>query len=998
MGHGEMGMLGGAGPQYPLPQPAAAPTPPPLPQLPPPPLPSKPPPLPPLPSRQALPGVEVQQLKDEALKLTQELIKQGADNEQLAYVLYTKHGVFKDLSTFAPKVKVGDPDPQLSAKLKALVSDLRLYNEKAKVWTKNAEEAKQEFATKFTELDKLIGGFNPHSDDFAKWKLDCGNALSSCDSWISDRMTRGLLGKRDLGDVQLQLNIMRHRFEDASHNFGAIVAQKTPPAPRPASPPPLLNPADWGKTPIDQVKQKLSQQAPGTYAIVDHPQIPGGKQIFYVSGNASAGADKLRQIDAIPDGIHGIKVSVGNFNGNVNRLEDLLKDPQFSTRLATPLVAPQPAATTNLQRISAQIAGLSNSTPLEEYEKLYKELGGLIDKKSSVYQDTTAEMSVQTNLINAFNARIKPQLDGLRAKLNAISENTPLSPDEVMKPITDVCDDLKAKCPELAKRSDFVAFKDFEVDAKLIDLKKAKGRELDIFQFKGPGAEVKVAEQLSDRYRICQQGLNVAAGEGWDSVQPSKLTDIKGVAEGMRLGRANIDVGVAAAQGRRGNMEDEHIATVLTVNINGMPKEIPLFGVFDGHGSKAKEGNPCSKFIAQQLPNYLMERLPAALGNASPQEQDVAIHNLLSTAFVELGDRYRAQEGANTKAGTTANIVMVIDGNLWTANVGDTRAILSVSDNGQGGNAIALSDDAKPAKYQKELEDRGGAVGGDRVYVDQGNFGVARSIEGNKDTAKVISARANITKVPLSSLPNGQGKLILACDGMWDMESSNQVAKTVQESQGMNGEALAAKLVGKAHANGSADNISCVVVDLAPLVAQAKAGGPQRAVPPPPPPLPRMAPLPAAKPEIPSPAVSPRGAAVSPEAAAFVEKADWKSVHGLEVYRMNTMLTEAGQGAFAIQRSATYGETIIHYVRTYAEQEHQERRDIAQFVIREGNVYRRDSSNKETPLLDQGANLLKLQHLRSYFLIQIWLSDLGRRFQDHRHRSHLLRLHCPVFS
>ncbi|OGN58689.1 MAG: hypothetical protein A3C42_01330 [Chlamydiae bacterium RIFCSPHIGHO2_02_FULL_45_9] len=52
------------------------------------------------------------------------------------------------------------------------------------------------------------------------------------------------------------------------------------------------------------------------------------------------------------------------------------------------------------------------------------------------------------------------------------------------------------------------------------------------------------------------------------------------------------------------------------------------------------------------------------------------------------------------QSGTTATVAMILDGKLWTANVGDSRTILD--------NGIQLSEDAKPTDthYRKGIENQ----------------------------------------------------------------------------------------------------------------------------------------------------------------------------------------------------------------------------------------------------------------------------------------------------
>lgn len=264
-------------------------------------------------------------------------------------------------------------------------------------------------------------------------------------------------------------------------------------------------------------------------------------------------------------------------------------------------------------------------------------------------------------------------------------------------------------------------------------------------------------------------------------------------------------VGIAHMRGIRPTMEDTHIATTLLLYYHEKVHQVRLYGIFDGHG-----GDACAKYLAKNLPSYLKTKLENALGKCSSKRaENAAIFNTLKLTFVELGAEYR--KSALVNGGSTANIVLIFKKTLWTANVGDTRSILVLND-----KAIALSEDAKPAleKYKRGVEKRQCVVlevnGIARV---EGILAIARAV-GHKEIASGVSPRSKVTKYSFQYSPKGRNYLVIACDGLWDVASSNQVALTVQQLSGNTPEQIAVHLIKKAFEAESTDNISALVAIL----------------------------------------------------------------------------------------------------------------------------------------------------------------------------------------
>lgn len=257
----------------------------------------------------------------------------------------------------------------------------------------------------------------------------------------------------------------------------------------------------------------------------------------------------------------------------------------------------------------------------------------------------------------------------------------------------------------------------------------------------------------------------------------------------------NIDgyeVGVSHFIGRRETMEDTHLATSFSLNIQGKVYPVQLFGIFDGHGDRT-----ASDFVSAQLKRELQRTLREF---STEGFSDAIIWNALKITCAKLNAKYQG------RGGTTATFAMILNNKLWTANVGDARTIVD--------NGVQLTLDAKPSDpyFQKGIRNMGGIVinvqGVDRVG---GRIAVARAIGDHE--VKGMIARSKIIGRPLSEFPKGS-HLILTCDGIFDVASTRQVAQAVRTNRHQSAKDLARNIVYSAFAANSTDNLSALVVKL----------------------------------------------------------------------------------------------------------------------------------------------------------------------------------------
>jgi len=244
-------------------------------------------------------------------------------------------------------------------------------------------------------------------------------------------------------------------------------------------------------------------------------------------------------------------------------------------------------------------------------------------------------------------------------------------------------------------------------------------------------------------------------------------------------------VGYSERIGRRPSMEDELVMLGMGPRIR---ENEDYFAVFDGHG-----GIRVAEFCAKNLHKKLRYALATGL---DPKES-------LHYAFNETDALVKHEK----ICGSTALVALIIDHILYVANAGDSRAVLG----SRGKKATRLSFDHKPnLDSEKERITKVGGfvqmVGG--VSRVNGVLAVSRAIGDNYLKPYVVAepfiSETHVTDEHLF--------VILACDGVWDVLSDEQVVNLVSPIE--TPQRAAEVVCGTAFSMGSEDNISVIVVYL----------------------------------------------------------------------------------------------------------------------------------------------------------------------------------------
>eukprot|EP00897_Mesotaenium_endlicherianum_P010202 jgi/Mesen1/920/ME000117S00083 len=156
------------------------------------------------------------------------------------------------------------------------------------------------------------------------------------------------------------------------------------------------------------------------------------------------------------------------------------------------------------------------------------------------------------------------------------------------------------------------------------------------------------------------------------------------------------------------------------------------------------------------------------------EEEDI-VEDEWNSEEVVLGSTYRGPA-----AGCTAVCALVRGDQLIVANAGDSRCIIS-----RNGKALALSEDHKPdlqAEKERILK-AGGFVADGRI---NGSLNLSRAIGDMefKQSPNLPPGAQIVTAIPelqVVTVTKEDEFLVLACDGIWDVKSSQQVVTFIRK-------------------------------------------------------------------------------------------------------------------------------------------------------------------------------------------------------------------------
>ncbi|KAH6844948.1 phosphatase 2C-domain-containing protein [Chaetomium sp. MPI-CAGE-AT-0009] len=236
-------------------------------------------------------------------------------------------------------------------------------------------------------------------------------------------------------------------------------------------------------------------------------------------------------------------------------------------------------------------------------------------------------------------------------------------------------------------------------------------------------------------------------------------------------GDKRLFYGLSAMQGWRISMEDAHTAELNLLEDN--PKaakehasQISFFGVYDGHG-----GSNVALFAGDNIHRIVAKQDTFKTGNYEQALKD----GFLATDRAILNDPKYEDE----VSGCTACVGLITDDKIYIANAGDSRSVLGVK-----GRAKPLSFDHKPQNEGEKarITAAGGFVDFGRV---NGNLALSRAIGDFefKKSAELAPEQQIVTAYPdvvVHEISDDDEFLVVACDGIWDCQSSQAVIEFVR--------------------------------------------------------------------------------------------------------------------------------------------------------------------------------------------------------------------------
>ncbi|KAL2236125.1 probable protein phosphatase 2C 60 [Sesamum indicum] len=265
--------------------------------------------------------------------------------------------------------------------------------------------------------------------------------------------------------------------------------------------------------------------------------------------------------------------------------------------------------------------------------------------------------------------------------------------------------------------------------------------------------------------------------------------------------------GLSSMQGWRATMEDAHAA------IPNLDNSTSFFGVYDGHGGKVV-AKFCAKYLHQQVLKheaYLAGDIGTSVQKAFFRMDEMMRGQRGWRELAVLGDKlnkfsgmiegliwsprggdkndqvddWASEEGPHSDfsgptSGSTACVAIIRENQLVVANAGDSRCVIS-----RNGQAYNLSRDHKPdlEVERDRILKAGGFIHAGRV---NGSLNLARAIgdmefKQNKflpAEKQIVTADPDINIVELC---DDDEFVVLACDGIWDCMSSQQLVDFIRE-------------------------------------------------------------------------------------------------------------------------------------------------------------------------------------------------------------------------
>jgi len=227
--------------------------------------------------------------------------------------------------------------------------------------------------------------------------------------------------------------------------------------------------------------------------------------------------------------------------------------------------------------------------------------------------------------------------------------------------------------------------------------------------------------------------------------------------------------GVATKQGS--NKKPNQDRYVIAPNVGGY-EGAHLFAVFDGHG---RNGHDVSNFLRANYPKVLAQnsQFPRNPGKA------------LSNACLSVNQMLRNSTHDSEYSGSTGCIALIYQGQLWTANVGDSRAIAGVG-GGRSARPEQLTKDHTVGnpKESKRILAAGGRIKNNRVYCKDRDEPGLIPTRAFGDFSGIQAGVIAAPDVEVRQLDHTYKFLVIMSDGIWENVSASKICQELEGSEG----------------------------------------------------------------------------------------------------------------------------------------------------------------------------------------------------------------------